>query len=477
MENRSYPLLYQINTRVWLRSLAQQLGRVITLDDIPDAELDRLAAMGFDWIYLLTMWRTGEVGRNMSRTIWRAEYEQVLPDLQDEDICGSGFAIAGYTLDASLGEPEALGRLRQRLHQRDVKLMVDFVPNHTAIDHPWAWEHPEFYVSGTPEQLAAQPQNYLNMETGQEGRILAHGRDPYFDGWADTLQLNYGNPELQEALLGELLRIAGQCDGVRCDMAMLVLPEVFERTWGITSQPFWPRVISRVREAHPGFVFMAEVYWDMERILQAQGFDYTYDKRLYDFLGDRNARLIGEYLWADLEYQGKLVRFLENHDEQRAAVVFPGEQHQAAAVLTYLSPGLRFFHQGQFEGWQKKVPVQLCRGPQQPTDLSIQAFYTRLLEILRLPVVRQGMWRLLACDSITGSCIAFAWEAADGQRLVGVVNYADQAVLCAVYLPWVTERKFAGLSGGLDVLMSSEWKPQAALNVELPAWGYLLVEI
>ena len=81
--------------------------------------------------------------------------------------------------------------------------------------------------------------------------ILAHGRDPYFDGWPDTLQLNYAKAQLQQAMIGELLRIAGQCDGLRCDMAMLLLPEVFERTWGRRSEPFWPKAIAAVRQAQP----------------------------------------------------------------------------------------------------------------------------------------------------------------------------------------------------------------------------------
>src|SRR5437867_11862687 len=88
-----------------------------------------------------------------------------------------------------------------------------------------------------------------------------YGRDPYFSGWPDTLQLNYGNPVTQEAMIGELVKIAGQCDGVRCDMAMLVLPDIFERTWSIPSQPFWPKATQRVRERVPDFCFMAEVSW------------------------------------------------------------------------------------------------------------------------------------------------------------------------------------------------------------------------
>src|SRR4030095_2191368 len=104
-----------------------------------------------------------------------------------------------------------------------------------------------------------------------------------------------------------------QCAGVRCDMAMLVLPDVFERTWGVRAQPFWPDATRRVRERVPGFCFMAEGYCDLEWALQQQGFDYTYDKRLYDRLRDRHARPVREHLWAGLGYQDRMARFLENH--------------------------------------------------------------------------------------------------------------------------------------------------------------------
>ncbi len=122
--------------------------------------------------------------------------------------------------------------MRERLKKRGLKLMLDFVPNHMAPDHPWVGQHPDYFIGGSEIDLARAPRNYFRVPTKNGSRLFAHGRDPYFDGWPDTIQLNYGNPELQQAMIGELLRIAGQCDGVRCDMAMLVLPEVFERTWG-----------------------------------------------------------------------------------------------------------------------------------------------------------------------------------------------------------------------------------------------------
>ena len=281
-----YPSLYQINTRVWLNELSRALKRKATLDDIPDPELDRLAENGFDWIWLLSVWTTGNLGRQVSlhNPEWRLDFQKTLPDLNDDDIGGSGFAIADYTVSPELGGEGALIRFRTRLMDRGLKLMLDFVPNHMGPDHHWVEEHPDYFVRGTESDLEKSPQNYTRFKNSRGDLILAYGRDPYFSGWPDTVQLDYSNPATAEAMTNELIRISGKCDGVRCDMAMLVLPDVFERTWGKKAQTFWPLAIAAVRDKVPDFCFMAEVYWDMEWTMQQLGFDYAYDKRLYDRL-------------------------------------------------------------------------------------------------------------------------------------------------------------------------------------------------
>ena len=443
-----YPSLYQINTRVWVTELSRG-ARKTTLDDIPDAELDRIAKLGFDWVWLLSVWQTGDLGRQISRTIpaLRKELQETLPDLTDEDIQGSGFAITGYKVHEKLGGDAALARLRERLRKRGLRLMLDFVPNHTALDHAWVEEHPEYYIRGTDEDLTRAPQNYTRVKRKSDDLVIAHGRDPYFPGWSDTLQLNYANAATQKAMLSELLKIAGQCDGVRCDMAMLVLPDVFERTWGARPQPFWPNVIKQVRAASPNFVFMAEVYWDLEWTLQQQGFDYAYDKRLYDRLREGHAGPVRGHLVAGLDYQNKLARFLENHDEPRAAATFAPEMDEAAAVITFLSPGLRFFHQGQFEGRVKRISPHLVRGPDEPVNERLAEFYERLLTVFRQPIFRDGKWQLLECAPAwegNRSCdafLAYAWEGSDGGRALVVVNYSEHFSQCYVRLP------FANLQG------------------------------
>jgi hypothetical protein len=444
MPTLSYPSLYQINTRVWLTELSQKLGRRATLDDVPDSELDRLAKLGFEWVWFLSVWQTGPAGQKVSRSNpeWRKEFQETLPDLREEDIGGSGFAIAGYVTHTALGGDQALARLRKRMKDRKLRLMLDFVPNHTALDHPWVEEHVDYYMPGMELDLARAPKNYIWVKRKGGDRLLAYGRDPYFPGWPDTLQLNYANPATQEALIGELRRMSGQCDGLRCDMAMLVLPDVFQRTWGVRPELFWPRATQRVRELVPKFCFMAEVYWDLEYTLQQQGFDYAYDKRLYDRLRDGHAKPVREHFWAGLDYQNKLARFLENHDEPRAAATLPPPVHKAAAVITYLSQGLRFFHQGQFEGKRKHISPHLVRGPVEPVDEELKQFYDQLLPLVRESVVREGQWRSLECAAAwdgnwTNECfIAFAWDGPAGQRRLVIVNYADNRSQCNVRLPF-----------------------------------------
>ena len=325
--------------------------------------------------------------------------------------------------------------------------------------------------------------NYTWVRRQQGDLLLAHGRDPDFAGWPDTLQLNYGNPATQEAMIGELVKVAGQRDGVRCDMAMLVLPEVFQRTWGLSAKLFWPEATQRVRERVPGFCFMAKVYWDLEWALQQQGFDYTYDKRLYDRLREGHTRPVREHFHAGLEYQNKLARFLENHDEPRIAVALPPEIHQAAAVITFLSPGLRFFHQGQFEGCRKRISPHLVRGPVEPTDEALQEFYHRLLSVLQQPQLRDGRWRLLECSPAwegnwTVDCfLAAAWEATDGENPILVtVNYAPNQSQCYVCLPLpglsTQTVRLKDMMGPAEYDRGSTELTSRGLYLDLQPWGY-----
>jgi glycosidase len=500
-DKMKHPSMYQINTRVVLQERGMALGRAATLDDIPDGHLDDLAAKGFEWVWLLGVWQTGQAARDISRSNahLREAYRQGLPDLRDEDITGSPFAIVAYEAHKDFGGAAALRRIRERLARRKLKLLLDFVPNHTAPDHPWVKEHPEYYVHGTEEDLARAPQNYARVTTGRGQEILAYGRDPYFDGWPDTFQLNYRHAGFREAQLAQLGAVATRCDGVRCDMAMLVQPQIFQRTWGDRALPtdgspprdvpFWPEAISSVRRRHPEFLFVAEVYWDMEYELQRAGFDYTYDKRLYDRLVSRQATAVREHLMADQSFQDHSLRFLENHDEPRAAATFSPAQHRAAAALTFTARGLRFFHEGELEGRKIQISMHLGRRPQEPVDEELRAFYDRLLAVLRRPTIHHGFWRQWpARPAWDGNAshqqfIVSSWyanESPSDRTLLSVVNYADRPGQCyvALDLPGLGGRRF----DLVDLLSDTRYQRTGddllrGLYFDLPAWGQHVFEL
>lgn len=434
--------LYQLNTKAYLATVT----RGATLDDIPDSLLESLAKQGFDWLWLLGVWSIGPTGREISRSRpeWRHEYQAALPDLSDNDICGSPFAVCGYTVDSALGGDAALLRVRERLSRWGLKLLLDFVPNHVGLDHPWVQDHPEYFIRGSENELRSDPGRWVRVS---DGSIYAYGRDPNYPGWPDTLQLNYFNPDLRAAMVREIESIAARADGIRCDMAMLLEPEIFMKTWGAipsckgnTATSFWPEAIQRVRQNHPNFIFMAEVYWDYEYKLQQHGFDFTYDKTLYDRVLHRNGPHLRGHLIAPLSYQSKMARFLENHDEPRIASKLTPLEHRAAAVVTFLAPGLRFFHDGQFTGKKIRIPVHLGRGPREKPVPEISELYHTLLPIIQSPTSKSGTWHLLDTRQAWGgnptneNFICYLLEH-PLETLLVVVNYASYRGQCFVRLP------------------------------------------
>jgi hypothetical protein len=494
-----HQILCQIPTRVWLHERGMALGRPATLDDVTDTSLDRLAADGFDWVWLLGIWQTGELGRRiaLAHPRWRHEYRALLPDFTDADVCGSPFAVQDYVVHRDFGGPAALARLRDRLARRGIKLMLDFVPNHTALDHAWVRAHPEFYVPGREDDAVREPEHYVRVDTARGPRVLAHGRDVSFAVSPDTLQLDHRHSGLREALLGVLDTIASQCDGVRCDGAMLVLPDAIARRWGghataadctaAVDDSFWPKATAHVRQRRPDFVFMGEAHGDLERRLREEGFDYTDDTRLYECLRGQDAAAIQDHVRTDLERQHRSARFLEHHDEPRAAAVFPPPVHRAAAVLAFLLPGLRLVHEGQRSGRRARTSVHLRRRAPEPIDLALEAFYRRLLSCMRRPEWRVGTWRMLDCEPAWEGnptwerFIAFAWSDA-GRCLLVAVNYAPAPGQCYVRAPWIEHASGAVRLGDLmnpSIGYEREGDDLArrGLYLDLPAWGYHVFEV
>jgi hypothetical protein len=406
-------------------------------------------------------------------------FHDALPDVTDDDVIGSAYCIRRYEVDDRFGGRKGLALAREALAERGVRLLVDFVPNHVAPDHPWLEEHPEYFVQGTADDLANDPAAYLRVGDA----VIARGRDPYFAPWPDVAQLNAFAPGLREAAAATLVDIGDQADGVRCDMAMLMMNDVFSRTWGERAGPrpaeeYWTVVFGAARAAHPDMMFAAEAYWDLEWDLQQLGFDHCYDKRLYDRLLHEGPGSVRGHMHADIGYQRGLVRFLENHDEPRAAAELAPERRRAAAVTVATVPGATLWHEGQFEGATVRLPVFLARRPVEEPDESMREFHLQLLAAM--PALRRGEWQLCEAtgwpdDHSAEQLVAWSWIEGDHRGLV-VVNLADAPASARVHLPW---DDLGGRSWCLDDLLSHERFERAGddvaaegLYVGLAPWGF-----
>jgi hypothetical protein len=441
------PFLYEINTRGWLRELSQRRGAPVTLADVPESELAAWQKAGFTHIWLMGVWTTGPRAR--AEAFKHADllnaYNTLLPGWQPEDIDGSCYSIAAYTVPSALGGDAGLKKFRGQLHARGMKLLLDFVPNHLGFDHPWTVERPELFVQNHEEVPGTFP---VESVAGQ--KFLAHGKDPHFYPWIDTVQVDYRRADARDAMLETLQFIAARCDGVRCDMAMLLLNGVFAGTWAhFPAQPgspapvteFWSDAIPAVKQAQPGFIFLAEVYWGLEGRLQSLGFDYTYDKHLFDLLVSRRGSEVQTYLLASPEsYVRASAHFLENHDEERIAPHLSLPEHAAAALLILGLPGMRFLHEGQLTGAPHHFPVQLGRRPVDKPNKEIAALYEKLLGTLRQSAVGQGDGKILkpraAWDGnpTAGNFVVIRWQTGPLEFDLVVVNLAPHPGQCYVPL-------------------------------------------
>ena len=496
---KGHPVLYEVNVRVLLREIAAREGKRVTLANLPGDIMAGWASLGIDAVWLMGIWPSGPAGIAIAtrEESLRSAYHAILPDFTDGDVGGSPYAVHAYDVPESLGGAAGLAALRAGLAARGIGLVLDFVPNHTANDHAWVSGHPEYYVQGTAQDVQERPDIFFRVKSRGGPVTLAMGRDPSFAGWTDTAQLNVMHAAARRAMIGELEKISGMCDGVRCDMAMLVMSDVFARTWGDHAAPaggetasgeFWTEAIDAVRARAPGFLFLAEAYWNMEWDLQQLGFDYTYDKTLYDRLLREGAGSVRDHLRAEMEYQRRSLRFIENHDEQRAAVSLSSEPwHFAAATVISTVPGMVMFHEGEFEGRKVKLPVQLTRRPCEEAASRTSAFYARLLPVIDSPVFSEGTWRLLMPraawhDNHTWqNFLTFWWHnPGAGTRLV-VINYAPLSGQCYVDVPLETvpgsQIEFRDLMSEAAYVRDRNGLSAKGMYFDLPPYGLHIFEV
>ncbi|MFX1524711.1 MAG: alpha-amylase family glycosyl hydrolase [Promethearchaeota archaeon] len=477
----NHPKIYEINTWPWLNYLSDTFNTPIILQTIPEEIFNREISL-FDAIWLMGVWERSPASKKIAleHPDLQDEYHKALHEFREKDVVGSPFAVYYYHVDKNLGGLEGLQQVRQELFKRNIKLILDYVPNHVSIDSLWTLES-NLFIEGTLEDLMSHPYQFFS----QAEKIYAHGRDPNFPaGWTDTIQINAFSPDARQKTINTLLNIAELCDGVRCDMAMLMCNKIFSKTWGDKAGPapdkeFWEEIISSVKKKFPNFKFIAEVYWNMEWELQNQGFDFCYDKRLYERLIHENVDFIKEHLKGDFSYQNKLVRFIENHDEKRAVVTYGAEKSRAAALIALTIPGARLIHEGQMKGFKLRLPVQLGRRQSEDIDQNLQKYYLNLLKVIPGKEFSDASWLMCRVepldfsDSSFKNIISYLWWI-DKRYLLIIVNFSPNLSKAHIRIDNINfgydKWKFIDLLNEKDYQYEGKNLVEFGLYVELAAW-------
>ncbi|HVO73460.1 MAG TPA: alpha-amylase family glycosyl hydrolase, partial [Ignavibacteriaceae bacterium] len=475
---------YEINTRNWIKQFGPEAG----LSDISKDYFKKFAEIGVDYIWMMGIWQTRE--DIIDETCFAVElvsgYTKVLPDWKREDIIGSAFSIDSYDVNPRLGSMDELLAFKETLNSLGLKLILDFVPNHLSAESRHIRTNPEFFLEADIESLQGDSRTFYKPHTG-DGRVFAHGRDPFFLAWTDTVQVNFFSQKARNFLTDTLLKLTDLCDGVRCDMAMLALNNVFYNTWmGVLNKrripkpedEFWNVAIKAVKKKSPEFLMVAEVYWDLEHQMQNLGFDYTYDKSLTDLLFFNDIQGIKNHLRIDDEIQQKSVRFIENHDELRAAAKFGKHRSLAAAAAISTIQGMKLFYDGQFDGKKIRVPSQLGREPQEKLSEYVKNFYKKLLSITSYDIFKKGKWRLIETAPIDPwnksfeNFLSWSWLNEKVIFLIAI-NYSQVTSQCRIKLDLNTDKetlKFEDLLNDAEYVRSLHDLRTNGLYVELKSY-------
>lgn len=447
-ETKEHPRLYLINTRLWIDQLTKKYQHSITIDNIPQKEWQPLFDK-YDYFWFMGIYQPSQASREHAQK-WSHQSRYALPDLDPSiDVTGSPFAIPEYSPNPAIAKDwKSWDKMVKHLHKNNKKVILDFVPNHLALDSQLAQKHPEYFIQGSQHQYLSNPDFYFPLVAlDQKTYYVAHGKDPNYSSWEDTLQLNYGLPGVHQHMAEELQKLVSHCDGVRCDMAMLVNPITFLKTWGWTLSPdqknylqqhsFWQKNIPLIKNnINKNFKFIGEIYWDEDYL--SQYFDYIYDDKFYKKvissspdLKNHLSHLINP---KNNSTSCRSALYIENHDEERAAKTLGPDRARAAAVLAALVPESMFIvNQGQENGWQIHPPMQISRFPNESNDLQTQKFYDKLFKLTNSQLFKNGDWKICQINQIFGETIALEVNSKDEKsKAIICLNITNNYSKCTI---------------------------------------------
>lgn len=444
--------LLEISTRPYLYYLSQKYKSPIKkLSLIPMEELDFFQNLGFNMIWFMGVWNNGTEGRkfDLNDESRIKHYNQHLPNWSKDDVIGSPYSIYSYDPSPEIGNLEDLKWLKNELNKRSIKLILDFVPNHSSMDAPEIKSHPEYYIRKgrlkSKIKLTEEDNKYIYngkkiekipKEEKYDKNGFAYGRGlGVKHPWKDVRQYDYSNKELWKFQLNNLKKIAQCCDGIRCDVAWLMISDIFKRcfkTMNDTKEEFWTFAISEIRKIYPNIIFIAEVFgkkWISDFLLQC-GFNFVYDIEPYDILNlikDNNIN-INEFIERnkniEKDYLFNTVHFSENHDLITIIEKLEENVNKAnllTAIVCFL-PGIKMFNYGQIFGWKDTLCVQLRRILSYEINNEVFNFYTKVIKILNLDVVKKGKFRI----SLNQHLINIKWYN-DKEILIGYFNYNEHS--------------------------------------------------
>jgi glycosidase len=393
------------STLVWLDQLSKKHGRTINrLDEIPDEELDLLAARGFNSLWLIGLWERSPASRRIKMICGNPEAE------------ASAYSLMNYEISWTVGGWDAMRQLDNRCRERGIRLASDMVPNHTGIDSDWLKNTPDRFLqlpyspypqytfngenlSGDPNLGVYLEDHYyskndaavvfkrVDFRTG-DTRFIYHGNDGTSMPWNDTAQINFLNPEAREAVIQQILHVARNFSVIRFDAAMTLAKAHIQRLWfpapgrggdiptrsenGMTDEEFdrlipnefWRDVVERIAAEAPDTLLLAEAFWMMEgyfvrnlgmhRVYNSAFMNMTKTERNQEF----RETIIG-ILSYDPEILKRFVNFMNNPDEDTAIAQFGnGDKYFCICTLMATLPGLPMFGHGQIEGFTEKYGME-----------------------------------------------------------------------------------------------------------------------
>ncbi|MEO0141831.1 MAG: alpha-amylase family glycosyl hydrolase, partial [candidate division WOR-3 bacterium] len=432
------------HTYVWLYQLSRKYQRQITrLDQIPDEELDLLSDWGFNALWLIGIWERSQASAKIKKLCGNPE------------AIASAYSIYDYVVASDLGGEAAFNNLKERAIKRNIRIAVDIVPNHTAIDSLWIKEHPEWFIQTDTlpffnykfngPNLSDDPEIEIYIEDGyytrtdaavvfklvdrKSGRIryIYHGNDGTSTPWNDTAQLNFLIPEVREAVIKKIIEVARKSPIIRLDAAMTLTKRHYQRLWfpepgkggdipsrtqwsmsrnefnRLFPKEFWREVVERIARETPDTLLLAEAFWLMEGyFVRNLGMHRVYNSAFMNMLKMEHNREYHQVLKNILEFNPEILRrfvnFMSNPDELTAVDQFgKDDKYFGVCVLLATMPGLCMFAHGQIEGFKEKYGMEYRRSywEEMPDEYLIKRHQKEIFPLLKKRYLFSGVENFL----------------------------------------------------------------------------------